>query len=98
LYNMGTKEKRIEKILHIEDEKVLEDIMKMIDLELELVGDEIKLTAEQKIFIEEGLEDIKEGRVVSQDDAKKIVKDWLKWPVATSRGGTFLDEQNCNKN
>lgn len=75
---MRTKEKLIEKILHIEDESILEDIMQMVDLELDLVGEAIKLTDEQKSFINEGLKDIEEGNVISNEEAKRRTQEWLK--------------------
>ena len=68
---MKTKEKLIEKILHIDDESVLEDIMEMVDLELNLVGKTIKMSAEQKNFLHEGLKDIEEGKVISNEEAKR---------------------------
>lgn len=75
---MRTKEKLIEKILHIEDESILEDIMQMVDLELDLVGEAIKLTDEQKSFINEGLKDIEEGNVISNEEAKRRTQEWFK--------------------
>jgi predicted transcriptional regulator len=75
---MRTKEKLIEKILHIDDESILEEIMQMVDLELDLVGDTVKLTPEQKAFIDEGIKDIDEGRYISHEESKKRTKEWLK--------------------
>jgi hypothetical protein len=75
---MRTKEKLIEKILHIDDESVLEDIMEMVDLELDLVGEEVKLADEQKSFIDEGLKDIEEDNLISNEEVKRRSKEWLK--------------------
>ena len=75
---MRTREKLIEKILHIEDESILEGIMEMIDLELDLVGEAVKLTDEQKNFINEGLKDIEEGNVISNEEAKRRTQEWFK--------------------
>ena len=75
---MNTKEKLIEKISHIKDEAILDDIMEIVELELELTGDEIKLTAEQKFFIDEGLKDIKSGNIITDKKAKNMTKEWLK--------------------
>jgi len=75
---MNTKEKLIEKISHIKDEAILDDIMEIVELELELTGDEIKLTAEQKLFIDEGLKDIKSGNIITDKEAKNMTKEWLK--------------------
>ncbi len=75
---MRTKEKLIEKILHIDDESILEDIMYMVDLELDLIGEEVKLTDEQKKFIDEGIKDIKEGNLFSHEEVQRKTKEWLK--------------------
>ena len=75
---MRTKEKLIEKILHIDDESILEDIMRMVDLELDLVGETITLTENQKKFINEGLKDIEEGNLISNEEVKRKSKEWLK--------------------
>ena len=75
---MSTKEKLIEKILHIDNESVLEDIMEMVDLELDLVGDIVTLTDEHKDFIDEGLKDMQSGNLLSNEEAQKQTKEWLK--------------------
>jgi len=75
---MGTKEKLIGKISHIDDESILEDIMYMVDLELDLVGEEVKLTDKQKKFIDEGLKDKEEGNLFSHDEVQRKTKEWLK--------------------
>lgn len=75
---MNTKEKLIDKISHIEDEKILEEIMQIVELELEMTGDKIYLTAEQKSFIDEGLKDLENGDVLTNEQAKKMTSEWLK--------------------
>lgn len=75
---MNTKEKLIDKISHIHDESILEEIMEIVDLELEMTGDEIQLTNEQKSFIDQGLKDIESGNVLTDQEAKKMTKEWLK--------------------
>ncbi len=77
---MNTKEKLIEKISNIDDESMLEDILKLVQLELELNAGTIQLTHEQKVFIEEGLKDLESGNVVTDEVAKKMTKEWLKSP------------------
>lgn len=75
---MRTKEKLIEKILHIDDETILEEITQMVEMELYLVGDTVRLTPDQKAFIEEGLKDKKEGKFISHEESKEQTKEWLK--------------------
>ncbi|TKB96959.1 hypothetical protein [Pedobacter cryophilus] len=67
----------INKVTSIEDQSVLEEIYKLVNMESEL--DSIyKLTQEEKEAIEFGLEDIKAGRVYSSEDADKMMKECLK--------------------
>lgn len=75
---MRTKEKLIEKILHIDSESVLEDLMEMVDLELDLAGEEVTLTEDQKIYIDEGLKDKEDGKLHSNEEVKSKSKEWLK--------------------
>ncbi|MEX2569179.1 MAG: hypothetical protein WD431_24760 [Cyclobacteriaceae bacterium] len=75
---MRTKEKLIEKILHIDDESILEDILGIVDMELNLAGDPIKLTDEQRNFIDEGLKDIEKGNFIPNEEAKRRSEKWLK--------------------
>ena len=74
---MNTKEKLIEKISIIKDEAILDEIMATVDLELELSSKEIKLSADQKLFIEEGLKDVEKGKIITDKQAKKMTKEWL---------------------
>lgn len=75
---MNTKEKLINKISHINDESILEEIMEIVELELEMTGDEIQLTNKQKSFIDQGLKDIESGNIITDKEAKKMTKEWLK--------------------
>ena len=75
---MKTKEKIIEKIQKIEDESILEGLLEIIDLELDFVGDAVPLNDEQKSAIDEGLKDIEEGRYFSNEEARKLIDEWMK--------------------
>lgn len=75
---MKTKEKIIEKIQKIDNETILEDLLEMIELELDLVGDFVKLNEEQKSAIDEGLKDIEEGKTFSNEEARKMIDEWMK--------------------
>ena len=75
---MNTKEKLIEKISHINDETILAEIMQIVELELEMIGDKILITDEQKSFIDQGLKDLENGEVLSNEQAKKMTSEWLK--------------------
>lgn len=75
---MRTKEKIIEKIQKIEDESTLEYLLKVIDLELDMVNDIVQLNEDQKSAIDEGLKDIEEGRSYSNEEARKMVDEWMR--------------------
>jgi hypothetical protein len=75
---MGTKEKIIQKIQPIEDEPILEDVSKMIDLELAIGEDKVQLTDEQKAAIDEGLADSEAGRSLSHAEVRQIIDEWMR--------------------
>ena len=75
---MNTKENLIDKISHINDESILEEIMEIVELELEMTGDEVHLTGEQKSFVDQGIKDLESGNILTDQEAKKMTKEWLK--------------------
>jgi len=75
---MKTKEKIIEKIHTINDEAVLRELLEIIDLELGMGGDLVKVTDQQKLAIDEGLKNLDEGKFFSNNDARKITDEWLR--------------------
>ena len=75
---MSTKELILEKIKVIEDEAILEELLEMIELELDLNKEPIQLSFEQKTAIDEGLKDIDEGKSLSNEDARKMMDEWLR--------------------
>ena len=75
---MNTKEKLIDKISHINDESILEEIMEIVELELQMTGDEVHLTSEQKSFVDQGIKDLESGNILNDQEAKKMTKEWLK--------------------
>lgn len=67
----------INKITTIEDELILEEIFKMVDMESDM--DSIyRLTVDERKAIDSGLKDIKENRVYSSEAADNMIKEWLK--------------------
>jgi hypothetical protein len=75
---MKTKEKLIAKIQQIEDESLLQDLLKRVDLEIELSSEIVQLDEDQKRAIDEGLKDIEEGRILSDQEAREMVNEWMK--------------------
>ncbi|NMM48916.1 hypothetical protein [Marinigracilibium pacificum] len=74
---MNTREKLLERIQHIKDEKILEDMLEMIELEMNLSTEIIELNTEQKSAIDQGLKDIDEGKSMNQKDVDNFFKEWL---------------------
>ena len=67
----------INKIATIEDELILEEIYKLVELESEM--DSIyRLTDDERKAVEAGLKDIKENRVYSSEAADNMIKEWLR--------------------
>jgi len=67
----------INKITTIEDELILEEIYKLVDLESGM--DSIyRLTVDERKAIDIGLKDIKENRVYSSEAADNMIKEWLR--------------------
>jgi len=67
----------IKKLTEIEDEVVLEEIYRLVAAESDIEGI-YNLTTEEIRSIQAGLEDAKAGRVYSTEEAKQVVKQWLK--------------------
>jgi hypothetical protein len=67
----------ISKITTIEDELILEEIFKLVNMESEM--DSIyRLTDPERKGVEIGFKDVKEGRVYSSEAADNMIKEWLK--------------------
>lgn len=68
----------LEKIRAIDDETTLNELIKIVDLELKLLGDKVELSQDQKDFVEEGLKEYGEGTTVTHDEAKRQTVEWLR--------------------
>ena len=71
------KEKLIEKINGLDDEKTLERISWVIDIDPDS-GDFYKMSNEERAAIEDGRNQIKNGQWLSHEDANKQIDEWLK--------------------
>ena len=67
----------INKITTIEDELILEEIYKLVDLESGM-DSVYRLTVDERKAINIGLNDIKENRVYSSEAADNMIKEWLR--------------------
>ena len=71
------KQQLIEKIKLTDDDKILEEVYRILNLSTSEV-DEIILSDFQKNKIESGLQDIENGRYLSNDEAGREIEEWLK--------------------
>ena len=68
------KEKIQKRLIEIDDEALLNEIYQMV-----CEDDPVyKLSDEQKLRIEQGRQEIKEGKVISNEEANRQAKEWLK--------------------
>ncbi len=67
----------INKITTIEDELILEEIYKLVDMESGM-DSVYRLTVDERKAIDVGLKDIKENRVYSSEAADNMIKEWLR--------------------
>jgi hypothetical protein len=67
----------ISKITAIEDELILEEIYKLVELESKM-DSFYRLTDDERKAVEIGLKDIKENRVYSSEAADNMIKEWLR--------------------
>ncbi len=66
----------INKITTIEDELILEEIFKLVDIESQM-DSVYRLSEDERKAINLGLKDLQEGRVHSSEEANNIIKEWL---------------------
>jgi len=67
----------ISKITAIEDELILEEIFKLVDIESQM-DSVYRLTDEERKAINLGLKDVEAGRVYSSEAADNMIKEWLR--------------------
>ncbi len=71
------KQKLIEKIKSTEDDNILEEVYRILEVgTIEL--DEIILSDKQRELIDGGLRDIENGNYLSNEDANNEIEKWLR--------------------
>lgn len=74
---MDIKERIIERINDINDPQLLAEILQAIELEKDIEQFH-QLTNEEKVAIDEGIEDAESGNLYSNREAGQLFKKWLK--------------------
>ena len=67
----------INKVSSINDESILEEIYRLVNIESEM-DSTYRLSDEEKKAVEFGLKDLQEGRVYSSEEADNMIKEWLR--------------------
>jgi len=70
------KRQLIDKIESIEDDNILAEIYRVLEIS-QADSDVFELTSIMRSALNEGLEDVKNGRVISNDQANKEIDEWL---------------------
>jgi predicted transcriptional regulator len=71
------KEKLIEKISNTDDKKMLERITWVIDIDPE-TENIYEMSAEEKAAVQEGLDDLDNGKRITNEESNKRADEWLK--------------------
>lgn len=74
---MNVKEKIIERVNNINDPQLLDELLQAIELEHEIEHFH-QLTIDEKMAIDEGINDADSGNLHSANDASQLVRKWLK--------------------
>jgi hypothetical protein len=76
MLTLELKKQLIEKIESTDDNAILEEVYRILDIGEDNFGI-YQLSSEQRLAVDAGLEDIKNGRVISHDEAKKEIEEWF---------------------
>ena len=71
------KQELIDKIKSIEDENILEEVYRILEVGSK-EAEVIVLSDEQKISIDKGIDDIQKGDYLSNEEANRNIEEWLK--------------------
>ena len=71
------KKQLIDKIQSTEDHKILEEVYRILEISTQEI-DMIMFTDDQKSDIDKGIQDIEEGRYLTNEAANNEIIEWLK--------------------
>lgn len=76
---MTLKEKIIDRINSIEDKEALKEILRLVSIEPKIENEKMYEFDEWEMQqVKEGMDDIKYGRTYTQEEASKLISEWLK--------------------
>lgn len=73
---MNVKEKIMERLNSIDNPELLNEILDLISAETE-VEEIYRLNSSERKNVQEGIDDAKEARIYSQDEADNLISQWL---------------------
>jgi len=71
------KSRIIDEIQKVEDEKLLLKLFRILTSEYDVVNEPVELTAEENDALYKAEKDIKEGNLLSEEEAEEKIKKWL---------------------
>lgn len=74
---MNVKERIKERVNNINDPRLLDELLKPVDLEHEIEHID-ELTDIEKKAIDKGISDAESGKLHTNSEASRLVKEWLK--------------------
>lgn len=75
--SMNVKERILERVNNINDPRLLDELLKAVELEYEIEHID-ELTDMEKKAIDEGIADAESGKLHTNSKASQLVKKWLK--------------------
>jgi hypothetical protein len=73
-----TKDRLIARIRELNNQHLLEELNRLLDIEQEELPETLSLTEEQRQSIQKGRQDIQEGNYLTEQQANKEIDEWLK--------------------
>jgi len=73
-----TKDRLIARIRELNNQHLLEELNRLLDIEQEDLPETLSLTEEQRQSIQKGRQDIQEGNYLTEQQANKEIDEWLK--------------------
>ena len=70
------KRQLIDKIESIEDDNILAEIYRLLEIS-QADSEVFELTPAMRLALDEGLDDVEHGRIISNEQANKEIDEWL---------------------
>jgi len=71
------KRRIIDEIRRVEDKKLLLKLYRILTTEYDVINEPVELTAQEHEALDRAEKDIKEGKLLSEEEAEEKIKKWL---------------------